>query len=291
MDLIDRARRFIEAGRPADLEPLLTDCLAVGNSEGMLAVKLLARDMYGGDTFNLLLKAPAAYCMLAWGQDGLKALVESTLEEPTFKNFSIAFQLLASTAEGHEPQSVGLQMSESRLRQAVSRAVGDWNCLALPARSHLNELMLSIEYDDDAALYSATSLQGLALLDPSAARNLSHALALRSVAVGPQVLDDYDALLTGTGDDESAFQRFFENHPLLLDPKAFQVWGRPDLYGRLEPDFVIRTYDNSYVIVEIETPAKLLVTQRGHLSADATHAINQVLQYDEYLRTHLAAGN
>lgn len=289
MTLIDHARRFIEEGRPADLEPLLTDCVATGNSEGMLAVKLLARDMYGGDTFNLLMKAPAAYCLLAWGQDGLKALVENTLEEPTFKNFTIAFQLLASTAEGHEPHSIGLGMPKGQLRNAVSHAVGDWNDLALAARSHMNELMLSIEDDEDAALYAATSLQSLALLDPGAIRNLTQALALRSVAVGPQVLDDYDALLTGTGDDETVFQHFFENHPLLLDPRAFQVWGRPDLHGRLEPDFVIRTYDNSYVIVEIETPAKLLITQRGQLSAEVTHAIGQVLQYQDYLRTHLTA--
>ena len=287
MVLIDRARRFIEVGRPADLEPLLADCIAVRNSEGMIAVKLLARDMYGGMTFNLMLKAPAAYCLLAWRQDGLKALVENALEESTSKNFSIAFQLLASAAEGHEPQSMGSFVSDTQLREAVSCAVGDWNSLTLPARSHLNELMLSIEYDDDAVLYSATALQGLAILDPDAAKNLSHALALRSVAVGPQVLNDYDALVIGTGDDESVFQRFFENHPLLLDPRAFQVWGRPDLHGRLEPDFVIRTYDNSYVIVEIETPAKLLITQRGQLSAEVTHAIGQVLQYQEYLRTHL----
>ena len=227
MALIDRARRFVEKGSPTELLPLLADCVAVGNSEGMLAVKLLACDMYGGITFNFELKAPAAYCLLAWGEDGLNALVENALIEPTSKNFSIAFQLLASTAEGHEPKSISSFLSDSRLRETVSRAVGDWNNLALAARSHLNELMLSIEDDDDAALYAGTSLQGLALLDHSAIRNLSHALALRSVAVGPRVLADYEDLLAGTDDDEAIFQRFSRAIHCCLIRGRFKSGGGP----------------------------------------------------------------
>ena len=288
MDLIDRAKRFVEGSNDRDIFSLLADCVAAGNVEGMFAVKLLACDMYGGYTYNWELKAPSAYCLLAWGQDGLKALVESALEEPTSKNFSLAFQLLASTSEGHEPQSSSSWLSDRQLREAVSHSVGDWDKLAFEARSHLHELMLSIEDDDEAALYAGTPLISLGVQDHKAIRNLIHALALRSIAVGPRVLAAYEDLLAGPGDNESIFQRFFEDHPLLLDPRAFQVWARPDLHGKLEPDFIIRKYDNSYVIVEIETPAKLLVTKQPQLSADTTHAIDQVLEYQDYLGTHIA---
>ena len=287
MNLIERAQRFVEEGSPTGLLPLLSDCVAAKTPEGMLAVQLLARDMYGGFTYNWTLKAPAAFCLLAWGEGGLNALVENALEEPKSKNFSLAFQLLSSTAGGLEPQSIASFVSDPYLRQAVSNTVGDWNDLALAARSNLRELMLSIEDDDAAILHTGTSLMNLAVQGNGAVRNLSHALSLRSVAVGPRVLAAYDALLAGR-DDESAFQGFFESHPLLLDPRAFQVWGKPDLHGRLEPDFIIRTYDDGYVIVEIETPAKLLVTKRGNLSADATHAIDQVLEYQDYLGAHFA---
>ena len=291
MTLIDRAGHFIISGRHTELVPLLADCVAAGSNEGMVAVKLLARDMYGGETFNWELKAPAAYCLLAWGQAGLRALVENALEEPTSKNFSLAFELLASTAAGYGPKSIRIWLNDNQLREAVSLAAGDWKNLASAARSRLHELVLSIEDDEDAALYAGTSMIGLAIQDPGATSNLIHALALRSVAVGPRVLAHYNELITGTGDNEAIFQRFFERHPLLLDPRAFQVWARPDFHGRLEPDFVIRTYDNNYVIVEIETPAKLLVTQQDQLSADATHAIGQVIRYREYLRTHLTAAS
>ena len=287
MTLIDRAKRFIQGGKPAELTLLLSDCVSAGNSEGMLAVQILARDMYGGMTFNFELKAPAAHCLLAWRQAGLKALAENALYEPASKNFTLAFYLLSCTAGGREPRPMFL--SDMQLREAVSHAVGDWNNLASAARSQLRELMLSIEDDADAALYVATALQHLALLDKGSISNLNQALALRSIAVSSKILESYDNLLAGTGDDESVFQRFFEDNPLMLDPRAFQVWTQPDLHGKLRPDFIIRTYDNNYVIVEIETPAKLLVTRQHQLGADTTHAISQVLQYQEYLRTHLTS--
>ncbi len=289
MDLINRATQFIRDGHPNELSTLLADCVTAGNSEGMLAVKLLARDMYDGITFNLELKTPAAYCLLAWGQEGLETLVENALEEPTTKNFSMAFQLLASVAEGKEPRAISLMQSNSQLLGAVSRSVGDWNNLALAARSSLHELVLNLEDNATADLSAGTSLLTLAIQDKSAIKNLIHALALRSIAVGPRVLTEYDHLLTGPGDVECIFQDFFESHPLMLDSRAFQVWAKPDFHGRFEPDFVIRTYDNSYVVVEIEKPAKLLMTQERQVSADVSHAIRQVNDYMEYLRTHFAA--
>ena len=273
MDLIDRAKQFVDTGHPTELTPLLAQCVASGNTQGMLAVQLLARDMYEGETYNVPLKAPAMYCLLAWREAGLQALVENALNESTSKNFSLAFQLLASTANGHEPPSIAAFVSDSLLRESVASAVGDWNDLAPAARSHLHELMLSIERDAEAGIYVSTALMTLALQDSGAMANLSHALALRSIAVGPRILSEYDDLMAFSTDDEIKFQQFFENHPLLLDARAVQVWAKPDFHGRLEPDFIVRTYDNRYVVVEIETPAKLLVTRQRQLSADTTHAI------------------
>ena len=286
MAFIDRATRFVDGGNGNELMLLLADCVAARNTEGMLAVQLLSRDMYGDITFNWELKAPAAYCLLAWGQAGLDALVDNALKNPTSKNFSLAFQMLAGVAEGYVPRSISSWLPDCQIRKAVLCAVDDWTNLAMVSRSLLNKLMLSIEEDRDAAAYAGTSLMNLTFQDIEAVKHLSHALALRSIAVGPRILAAYDELLAGKGDDESISHRFFESHPLLLDPRAFQVWGKPDLHGRLEPDFIIRTYENIYVVVEIETPAKLLVTRQGQLSAQATHAIGQVLQYQDYLRSH-----
>ena len=228
---------------------------------------------------NLLRRGPAAYCLLSWGRPGLEALVENATDGRTSKDVSLALRLLASVSVGREPTWIPSSPSDDHLREVVSQVVGDWEDLASVARNYLHEMMLSIEDDAHAAIYTATALSGLAHTNDGAIGNITRALALRSIAVGPRVIAAYDELVAGTGDNEAVFQRFFEDNPLMLDPRAFQVWAQPDFHGRLEPDFVIRTYDNRYVIVEIETPAKLLVTRQNQLSADATHAISQVIGY------------
>jgi hypothetical protein len=46
---------------------------------------------------------------------------------------------------------------------------------------------------------------------------------------------------------------------------------------------VVQRADGTYLVVEIECPRKPLVTSGGHLSADVTHAEQQVTDYRKYL--------
>jgi hypothetical protein len=64
---------------------------------------------------------------------------------------------------------------------------------------------------------------------------------------------------------------------------AVQIWPQPNVLGSKFPDFVVRRADNSYIVVEIETPAKILVTSGGQLSAEVTHAERQATDYRAYL--------
>ncbi len=60
---------------------------------------------------------------------------------------------------------------------------------------------------------------------------------------------------------------------------AIKVWSQPDFHGAFEPDFVIQRVDGSYLIVEIETPCKTLVTNGNQLSAQVTAAEKQATDY------------
>ncbi len=97
MDLLTRARAYIEAGNATDGASLLRDCLADGGVQALAAVQLLAEDMYGGETFNFELKAPPALALLRWGEQGLDALVEMATRSPTSKNISICLSLYPFT--------------------------------------------------------------------------------------------------------------------------------------------------------------------------------------------------
>jgi hypothetical protein len=58
---------------------------------------------------------------------------------------------------------------------------------------------------------------------------------------------------------------------------------QPNLHGARRPDFVIRRFDNSYVVVEIETPGKQLITEGNQLGSWATHAVAQVTEYRRFI--------
>jgi hypothetical protein len=86
MELTKWVDTFIERGDPRGLPELLTRCLAEPGLVGLAAMQRLSEDMYGRITFNTELKAPAAYCLVAWGVAGLDAIVEAAKRTPELKN-------------------------------------------------------------------------------------------------------------------------------------------------------------------------------------------------------------
>lgn len=281
--LIYKASRFISSGHPNELIPLLYECVSSATIEALSAVKCIARDMYGGMTYNFLLKAPAAYCLLAWGESGLKSIVENVIEEPTSKNYSLAFQILAAAASADIKNGLYMWVKDAGLAKLVESTIGNPTQLKDAAKKNLNQLVMSIKDEDDVALHVGTALHGMALIDTKAVNSLFQSLSLRWIAVGLPQLEAFQTLLQKSPDDEPAFHAFLERNPLFIDPLALRIWSKPDLHGEKEPDFVVQRTDNTYIIVEIETPAKALMTRKDQISADTTHGISQVLDYSEFL--------
>jgi Domain of unknown function (DUF4263) len=239
--------------------------------------------MYGGLTFNFELKAPAAHSLICWGEIGLAALVEGAIRTATSKNVSLTIQILSALAAGEFPTFITLGMTEPKLVDTIKAAFKAGIVPAVAARQRLNDYMLSLPDDDSAATAVGGSLQLISFHGVAPAKELFAALATRWLAVSKPTMEGYKNLLRTHPADEAKFQAFFERFPQVLDPMAMQVWPQPDFHGAKEPDFVVRRTDNSYLIVEIETPAKLIVTKDNQISAQVTHAITQVMQYRSFL--------
>ena len=289
--LIDTAKAMIEWGTPRGLYPFLRECIDIGSTEALMAVKLLARDMYGGFTFNYEMKAPAAHALIAWGETGIKAITENVTEVDSSKNHSLAITILAPLAAGQFPAATGTWIHDSDLIRQIHQKAGDPKTLQPVAKKYLNEFIMGISDPDDVALFVGTSLHQIALSEADAVRPLFQASALRYTAVGLLELAEFEQLLATAATDEPAFHSFFERNPLFLDPLALRVWSKPDLHGKKEPDFLVQRTDNSYLIIEIETPAKTLVTSQNQLSADTTHAITQALEYRSFLAKQFPAAS
>jgi hypothetical protein len=258
-----------------------------GTVEGLHAVQMLYEDMYGGITFNYELKAPAAFCLIRWKDQGLKALVEAAQRTPRSKNQSLTIEILATLASGQPLPQAKIWVHDEALTKRVLDLVRDREELYRTAGQLLRRYILSFEDDQDLLLVLGMQLQQAALMNPLLIDALFRAMAGRWLAISSPTLQAYDELVRDHSDDEPSFQAFLEKHPLILDPMAFDVYPQPRIHGAKEPDFLIRRTDDSFLVIEIETPAKSLITQTNKLSAEATYAVSQATDYADFLTERL----
>lgn len=113
--------------------------------------------------------------------------------------------------------------------------------------------------------------------------------------------EEYQLLLQNHGDDESAFQHFFEQNPSFV-PGAFELSApsghypftqsliaEPELCGVLFdriPDFIWLAQDSlsfTPVLIEIEKPNKKTFTKAGTQTADLTQAFGQIAEWQAIL--------
>lgn len=235
---------------------------------------------------DLELQSPAMATLVAWGAIGLDRIVEIALSQDSSKATSAALKVLSSVAARQELGSIILFIEDRDLintLQSITMTLG----LHTLAREKLHELVFAIP-TRDLLIPLGISFSQMALSDPNLAEEIVAAISTKWLRFGPKAVKEYSDLIKSHPDDEPAFHDFFERYPQFLDPMAMQVWSKPHFHGALEPDFLIRRNDDSYLVVEIECPAKLLMTRGNQLSADATHAEKQATDYRAFLSERVA---
>lgn len=285
--LTEKARIFIHSkGYFEDAIKILSECLEDGSADALLAVQQMFEDMYDGVVYNSDLKAPAAVCLLRWMDKGLDALIEAAERTPEFKNRLFAISLLSSLSSGGLQKEIDFWIPNKDFANQVIKSIAGLDSLRSSARRHLGMYVLSFDDGDDERdliLTIGSHFQRASMTSPETAKELLGAISRRWLSVSLPVLNAYQDLIIYSPKDEPSFQEFFEQHPQLLDPMALEIWPQPNIYGAKEPDYVIRRTDDSYLVIEIETPAKCLITSSKKLSAEATHAVAQATDYSNFL--------
>lgn len=85
---------------------------------------------------------------------------------------------------------------------------------------------------------------------------------------------------------EEDYQVFLKQHPVFLDPLAADVIPKQKLGIETVTDFVLRRYDNKYILVEIEKPQDRFFTRANHFTSRFTHAFGQVLDFQQWVDSH-----
>lgn len=282
--LRSKAETFVASGAGREIrEQLLREAIVTGGVDGLVAVQLMYEDMYGGFTYNFEEKAPAAYCLLRWGKPGLNALLEGASRTNTSKNASLLVAVLSElAAETRIPSHV--KYMSVQLSQDLISSINNWDALYRYAATELKRYLLSLSSDEEVAGIVGSALSATTHKNSFApALSIFSAVACRWTAVGYPVLNEFENLIATSPHNEPLFQAFLRDHPLLLDPLAARVWPQPDIAGAKEPDFLVQRTDNSFLVIEIETPGKLLVTGKSQISAESTAAISQACNYVRFL--------
>ena len=267
-------------------QELLNKCVEDGSTDSMICTRRLFESNYGGMTFNMELKFPAAWTLASWKKAGLDELYESTIANSTHKNIAICISVLSTISADFSDKCTIPFCDETTLRTLKQNSRIDPTIIEY-ARAKLVQLIISFEDEDELLGGVATGFTWLTFQGPTTTKELFIALSSRWLTIGKPLLLEYERLIQEYPNDESKFQEFFTDHPQLLDPMAVEIWPHPNLRGAKIPDFVIRLFDNSYLIVEIETPSKLLVTKKNVIAATATHAISQGCRIPEVLKWHV----
>ena len=100
-----------------------------------------------------------------------------------------------------------------------------------------------------------------------------------------KLLTEFDELMN-SAQREEAYQQFLTQNPVFLDPLATQVIPKQRLGIEHITDFVLRRLDDKYILMEIEKPQDELFTTADDFSAKFTHALGQVLDFQQWIDTH-----
>ena len=267
------------------LYELLQDAILDG---GLAARNRVEAEARAADELEVTFPTYAA--LATWGRDGLDLIVRIAIDGHTVKSKSAALTLFTVLATSGQLSTDQFILIDPTFATFVNKNI-DAATTKSAARYALRLLIMSLPTDDLLTPLSQSFMHlrlQLQVPPPELVQQLVAAIGTKWLRFGPPALDQYAQMLKERANDEPAFQAFFCSFPQLLDPMAIQAWSQPDFHGAAEPDFVIRRADDSYLVVEIECPGKMLLTKGGLLSRDSVHAEKQALDYESFLSERIS---
>lgn len=107
---------------------------------------------------------------------------------------------------------------------------------------------------------------------------ISNSIIKKSICLTDEKISLFRDLLKNNTNEEE-YQVFFEENLIFINPLAYKVFNKHKLGDDLITDFVVKTFQDEYILVEIEKPQDKIFTKKGSFSSSFTHAYNQVLEF------------
>lgn len=268
-------------GSLEDVSRIVLKLYELNNQKGLDLVIRLGLSDFGGITYKMDFQNTVLLGVLHWGVEVLRALAKRTTENGGYRALNNVTGLLSHISS----KDLGNFLFSRFNLESVTRLdltnekykTAEW---IKTAKELLIEVVKSVEKED---VFPISVVQHLSYpINNIAQEHIFAALLARWFNFNVNGLNNYKDLVYSTGKGEIDYQNFLKANPYILEPFHAQIWSKPKFGEDLVPDFVIRSMDNSYTVVEIEQPDFQILTKAGELSAKTTHAKRQAMDFRDW---------
>lgn len=278
----DEIRRQADR-RPIVIEELRAAMLGAAKERDADSLLELERLAHWNDAWDDPVAVPAVAWLPCWGLPGI-ALLDALLRNGKLGRVSEVIQVLFAVAHGKSPAEL------PSLRQdaygAPSFAVSSE--LASTASRVLRKFMLDQSTNIELRDRLLFALQMVSHAPASPAGEILELMLDARLLLNESLLREYRALLDSAPEREQQLHDFLIQNPVFLDPLAVEIRNKHALGDDFKTDFVIRRFNDEYLLVEIEKSVDQLFTEEGHLTAKVTHAVGQVLDFQTWIAENIA---
>ena len=268
-------------GSLEDVSELIARLFAQNDNTSLDLCIKLAMSEFGGITYKDDFQNIAALGTLHWGPKGIVRFGEAAIKTNSFRSISNATRLLSHISS----KSLGdFMYSRFNLKSVIELDLTsdkfkteEWT---KTAKETLIDVVKSVETEEKFPIGITNSL-GFSF-NENAAEHVFAALIARWFNFSSSGLQAFYDLVNTTGKPEIDYQNFLISNPYILEPFHAQIWSKPKFGEDFIPDFLIRSMDNTYTVVEIEQADFPIMTKAGELSAKTTHAKRQAMDFRDW---------
>lgn len=264
-----------------DISELIVKLYKQNDDEALdLCVKLAMSD-FGGITLKMDFQNVVALGTLHWGPKGIVRLGQATIKTNSFRPINNVTNLLSHISS---KSLADFMFSKFNLKSVIQLDLSNDKYKATEwtktAKEVLIDVVKAVETEEKFPIGITNNL-GFAA-NENASEHVFAALIARWFNFSSTGLQAFYDLVNAPEKSEIDYQSFLISNPYILEPFHAQIWSKPKFGEDLIPDFLIRSMDNTYTVVEIEQAEFPIMTKAGELSAKTTHAKRQAMDFRDW---------
>lgn len=255
-----------------------------------LVVELANMDEMNDD----YVQTSALAALPGWGEKGIDQLLKFAFED-AYKNKTSnrAIEVLLAISQQISPSSSCIAFLhsswDSQRKYSITKELAKYSLHGLRA-GLINAF--NDEYGRSKILFILGQMGLVSCFKDSAKKEgLDFFLALivdNHLLLNSAIINRFETLLDSEPANEEQLQKFFTEHPVLLDPFVNVLFSKQELGSDFITDYVVKQMNNHYVLVEIENSTDKLFKNDGNFSSKLTAAIAQVRDFQAWVSDNLS---